>query len=310
MTQDSLLEDEKGKKEDSPSASLKPVGDNPDEELSDDLSKPRKVHYHSTWKNTQDAACWINFVRAQDKGIRFWQTRSQAEIVHNSVPTDCIDKVISQKGERTLFDRLSTPRPAPKIVIESAWQSQQQQQPHQQQQDSESGSTRTRKLVRRVQREERERINGIQKRTQNHDAKGNWSEVLSHLFKKEKLEFKVEIRIEGVAQRCNLEGRRANGKNHTSIGKVEKRFTPEIYSARSGNLKIPMTFSEESRRVINEMGVQCHSCLKHLPEELKFCGCGVCLRPDEDTINRINARFQALTAPYYLARVHRSRGKK
>ena len=156
LTQDSLLEDEKGKKEDSPSASLKPVGDNPDEELSDDLSKLRKIHCHSTWKNTQDAAYWINFVRAQDKGLRFWQTRSQAEIVHNSVPTDCIDKVIPQKGERTLFERLSTPRPAPKIVIKSAWQSQQQQQPHQQQQDSESGCTRTRKLVRRVQREERE----------------------------------------------------------------------------------------------------------------------------------------------------------
>ena len=289
LTQDSLLEDEKGKKEDSLSASLRPSGDNPDEELSDDLSKPRKVHYHSTWKNTQDAAYWINFVRAQDKGLRFWQTRSQPEIVHNSVPTDCIDKVISQKGERTLFERLSTPRPAPKIVIKSAWQSQQQQQPQQQQQDSESGSTRTRKLVRRVQREERERINGIQKRTQNHDAKGNWSEVLSHFLKKKSL----EIRIEGVAQRCNLEGRRGNGKNHTSIGKVEKRFTPEIYSARSGNPKNPMTFSEESQ-----------------PEELKFCGCGVCLRPDEDTINRIKARFQALTAPYYLARVNRSRGRK
>ena len=62
-------------------------------------------------------------------------------------------------------------------------------------------------------------------------------------------------------------------------------------------------FSGESSRVIHEMGnmelfelgqisktAQCHSCLKHLPEGLKFCACGVCLRPDEDTINRIKAR--------------------
>ena len=56
--------------------------------------------------------------------------------------------------------------------------------------------------------------------------------------------------------------------------------------------------------------IRCHSCLKHLTEELKFCGCGVCLQPDEDTINRIKARFQALKAPCYLARLNRSRGKK
>ena len=104
-------------------------------------------------ENTQDAVYLVDLARAQDKGLPFMQTRSSAVIVFNSVPADCIQKVISQKEERTLFERLSTLRPAPKIVLESAWQSQQQQQ--QQQQDiSESASSRTRKLVQRVQREE------------------------------------------------------------------------------------------------------------------------------------------------------------
>ena len=83
-----------------------------------------------------------------------------------------------------------------------------------------------------------------------------------------------------------------------------------------------MILTKELCRVIYEMGniellelghisttVQCHSCLKHVPEGLKFCGCFVCLRPDEDTMNRIKARFQALVSPYYVARVG-SRGKK
>ena len=56
--------------------------------------------------------------------------------------------------------------------------------------------------------------------------------------------------------------------------------------------------------------VQCHSCLKHLSEGLTFCSCGICLRPDEENIMRIKARFQALIVPYYLARVNYSRGKK
>ena len=129
---------------------LNPFGDNPDEEgPSEDLSKPRKVHYHSKRKSRQDAVYWVNLARAQDKGLRFWQRRSHAVIENNSVSADSIYKVISQKGKRTLFERLSTPRPAPKIVLESAWQSQQQQQ-QQQQDTSESASCRTRQPVRRV----------------------------------------------------------------------------------------------------------------------------------------------------------------
>ena len=75
---------------------LNPFGGNPDEEEpSDGLLKPRKVHCHSKWKLRQDAVYWINLARAQEKGLQFWQTRSHAITVHNSVPTDCIHNVIS-----------------------------------------------------------------------------------------------------------------------------------------------------------------------------------------------------------------------
>ena len=62
-------------------------GENPDEEaLSDDFTMPRKVHYHSNW---QDAVYWSKLSRAQDQGLRFWQTKSSAIIVHNPVPANC-----------------------------------------------------------------------------------------------------------------------------------------------------------------------------------------------------------------------------
>ena len=110
-------------------ALLNPFGDNPDEEIHcDDQSKPRKIHCNSKWKTRQDAVYSINSARAQDKGLRFWQSRSHAVIVFSSVPATCIYTVISQKWERTLFERLSTHRPAPKIGLKSVWRSQQQQQ--------------------------------------------------------------------------------------------------------------------------------------------------------------------------------------
>ena len=49
------------------------------------------------------------------------------------VPADCIEKVVSQGGDKTLFQRPSTPRPAPKIVLKNVWKLRRQQQ---QQQDT------------------------------------------------------------------------------------------------------------------------------------------------------------------------------
>ena len=84
-----------------------------------------------------------------------------------------------------------------------------------------------------------------------------------------------------------------------------------------------MICSEESRRIIYELGnielyelgqmsttIQCHSCYKHMLEELKVCICGMCLRLDEDTIRKIEARFETLTVPRHCTRINRSRGTK
>ena len=76
-----------------------------------------------------------------------------------------------------------------------------------------------------------------------------------------------------------------------------------------------MIFSEESSRAIYEVGnmelielrqtsatTQCLSFLRHVPEGLHMCRCGVWLRP-----NQYDA---ALKTPYYRASVIISRGKK
>ena len=48
--------------------------------------------------------------------------------LHSPVPAECIYREISQNGNRTLFERLSTPRPAPKVTLKSNWHLQQLQQ--------------------------------------------------------------------------------------------------------------------------------------------------------------------------------------
>ena len=82
-------------------------------------------------------------------------------------------------------------------------------------------------------------------------------------------------------------------------------------------------FSEESSRAFYEMGnkelielrqtsatLQCPSCLKHVPEGLNMCRCGVWLRPNQSTMERTKQAFAALKTPHYRASVIISRGKK
>ena len=111
---------------------LNPFDENPDEEeLHDDYTIPQKVHYHSHWERNQVAVYWIKISRAQEQGLQFWQTKSFAIITHNLVPGDCMYRVISEKRDRVLFEKLATSRPAPKVTLKIIWLVQQQ---HQQQQ--------------------------------------------------------------------------------------------------------------------------------------------------------------------------------
>ena len=99
---------------------LNPFGDNPDEEE----RWPIKIEKNTPLQQVEEHSgrrLLRQFSTSTRERLRFWQTTSHDVIA----PADCICKVISQKGQRTLFERLSTLRPAPKIVLKSAWQSQQ-----------------------------------------------------------------------------------------------------------------------------------------------------------------------------------------
>ena len=91
------------------------------------FTRLRKVQCKTGWKHSQNTAYWIRHGSAQEKGIAFWETKLHAIITDNTVPLDCIDRVITQHGEMTVYQRSSTPRLVPRSVVKSAWNEQQQQ---------------------------------------------------------------------------------------------------------------------------------------------------------------------------------------
>ena len=138
---------------------------------------------------------------------------------------------------------------------------------------------------------------------------------------KEEPEFKVDLRTEGIAQDVILEDEERMGQIQEVVEKRRNGSRTKSILEDLGKPENSMKFSEDSSRTIHVLGnielhefgqisrtLQCHSCLKHIPEGLTFCSCGICLRLDEETIQKINARFQTLIVPCYLARVNYSRG--
>ena len=73
----------------------------------------------------------VRLSESHDQGLQLWQTKTFAIMAYATIPGDCIDFVTAQNGDRLIFERLATPRPAPKVTLKRNWRSQQQQQPQQ-----------------------------------------------------------------------------------------------------------------------------------------------------------------------------------
>ena len=69
------------------------------------FTAPRLAWYkQQTWKRHQDTVYWVDFQLAQRKGLKFYQTRSNAIIFYDTLPAYCISKVIVMKSEDESVD--------------------------------------------------------------------------------------------------------------------------------------------------------------------------------------------------------------
>ena len=87
-----------------------------------DLTKPRLASYEKKWKGHQDTVYWIDIQLAQRKALKFYQTRSNAIILYDTLPAYCISKVIVMKSEEIMYEKVYVSRrPPPKITYKDNW---------------------------------------------------------------------------------------------------------------------------------------------------------------------------------------------
>ena len=82
-----------------------------------DLGAPRLARYmHKAWKRHQDAVYWVDINLAIENGLKFYQTRSNAIILHEILPDYCIPKVVRMETGEVIYEKVyMSPRPSPKI---------------------------------------------------------------------------------------------------------------------------------------------------------------------------------------------------
>ena len=88
-----------------------------------DFNAPRLAQYmHKAWKKHQNTVYWVDINFALKKGLKFYQTRSNASILHKTLPACCIPKVVRMETGEVIHERIyASPRPPPKISLKHDW---------------------------------------------------------------------------------------------------------------------------------------------------------------------------------------------
>ena len=88
-----------------------------------DLDAPRLAWYHQKkWKKHQNTVYWVDIKLARRKGFKFYQTRSNAIILYDTLPAYCIPKAIMMETGEIIYERVyESPRPPPKISFKDNW---------------------------------------------------------------------------------------------------------------------------------------------------------------------------------------------
>ena len=101
---------------------VNPMHKNHQDPIELDLTKPRLASYKQKWKVHQDTVYWVDFQLVHRKRLKFYQTRSNAVILYDTLTAYCISKAIMMKSEEVLYQKAYvSPRPPLTISCPDNW---------------------------------------------------------------------------------------------------------------------------------------------------------------------------------------------
>ena len=101
------------------------------EEIRFDLDKPRIAPYKKTWRPRQHTVLLCNLKLAQKRGLQFYQTRSHAVVLYNTLPAICFEKAVCMKTKEEQDHEVYQLPQLPRVILKPNSQSGQQDQQEQ-----------------------------------------------------------------------------------------------------------------------------------------------------------------------------------
>ena len=88
-----------------------------------DLEAPRLARYmHTAWKKHQNTVYCVDINLALKKGLKFYQIKSNAIILYDTLPPYCIPNVVVMESGEILHEKVYvSPRPPPNISFKDHW---------------------------------------------------------------------------------------------------------------------------------------------------------------------------------------------
>ena len=88
-----------------------------------DLTKPCLASYkQKKWRRHQDTVYWVDIQLAQRKGLKFYQTGCNAIILDDTLPANCISKVVVMEPGEIIHEKVFvSPRPPPTTSFKDKW---------------------------------------------------------------------------------------------------------------------------------------------------------------------------------------------
>ena len=315
-----------------------------------DLNIPRHAQYlHNACKRHQDAVYWVDINFALEKGLKFYQTRSNAIILHETLPAYCIPEVVRMETGEVIFEKENaSTRPRPKISLKHDWMKKlgsevarqsdgkvvqqskssqsREQNPHRDHdrtgqpvvcpQRGAAESSRSQEIETRSFHEEAVKHDKTVKTVVGRDAShepGNEQSMLN--------EVDIDFRILGLPH--SVVKQAENYRVRELVNKIEDHPHRQSLQRDLQQDKACNPFSTTSKKMIQDMGnvelfelietdpkTQCKECLSYWSKGIVCCTCGHLLKGSEANRGLIQYTLDLLSIPNYVIKKGRPHGHR
>ena len=228
-----------------------------------DLTQPRLAWYkQKTWRRHQDTVYWVDRQLAQRKGLKFYQTRSNAIILYETLPAYCIPTVVVMESGEIIYEKVYvSPRPPPKISFKDNWMQELDSEVAESSKDSQRIKPKPKTQLSRTVRP--------------------WVENRSLSSE----EMDIDFRVPGFSHAVVKEAE--NLRVQELVKKIESHPHREAFQDDLQQNNVYNPFSDDAKAMIRELSnielfelcqtkpkVQCSQCLLYWNQGVICCTCG------------------------------------